>query len=273
MSRAASVDGSRVAQSFRRANDAGRTALITYVMAGDPSVSVSRTMAIACAAGGADLLEIGMPFSDPIADGPTIQRAAERSLAAGTSVADCLAVAAAVRKKTDAAIALMGYVNPILSYGMRRFFADAAKAGVDATILPDLLPEESDEYCALAQRHGIKTVFLLAPTSTAKRQDEVFRRATGFVYFVSVTGVTGARTELPSELVGQLDALRGRSPVPVAVGFGIAGPPQVEQLAAHAEGVVVGSAIVHRIAAPGAAALRAKKVTAFVRSLSRATVR
>jgi len=260
-----------IAQTFARTRDAASSALVTYVMAGDPSASASRDMALACAKGGADILELGMPFSDPIADGPTIQRAAERSLLTGTTLVDVLKVAREIRKKTDAPTVLMGYVNPVFSYGLPKFLTDAANAGVQACILPDLPPEEAEEYCALAKDRGIRTVFLLAPTSTPARYAQVFRLATGFVYFVSVTGVTGARTELPVDLTRQLDSLRERSPVPVVVGFGVAEPAQVASLAPHADGVVVGSAIVNHVAGPGPIASRVRKLEGFVRSLKKAT--
>src|SRR5262249_41468181 len=143
---------------------------------------------------GADVLEIGVPFSDPIADGPTIQRAAERALASGTTVEDCIGVAEAVRTRSDAPIALMGYVNPVLAYGADRFFKRCGQAGVDALILPDVPPEEAGPICAAAGQNGVGTVFLLAPTSTEKRWEAAFRHATAFIYFVSITGVTGARS-------------------------------------------------------------------------------
>jgi tryptophan synthase alpha chain len=262
---------SRIADTFHRCREAGEAALVTYVMAGDPTLAGSRAMALACIEGGADILEIGIPFSDPIADGPTLQRAAERSLAAGTTLGDCIAVAAEVRKKKkEVPIALMGYVNPILSMGEGPFLARCAKAGVDAVILPDLPPEEAQGFCSLAREHGVATVFLLAPTSTPARRAAAAAATTGFLYFVSVTGVTGARTELPPDLTGNLDALRQSSPVPVVVGFGISEPRQAARLGRHADGVVVGSAIVGRIAGGGGISARATRVKSFVRSLKRA---
>jgi tryptophan synthase alpha chain len=266
----ASPAPSRIDATFAACRARGEAALVAYVMGGDPDLATSRAMALACVEGGADLLEIGMPFSDPIADGPTIQLAAERALARNTSVADCLALAAEVRARTSAPIALMGYVNPVLSHGEVRFLDDCAKAGVDAVILPDVPPEEAEDLGRLARERGIATVFLLAPTSTPARRSAACAAASGFLYFVSVTGVTGARRELPPDLAAQVARVREESPVPVVVGFGVSTPAQAKALAGLADGVVVGSAIVSRIAEGGSRPARAERVRRFVRSLKRA---
>jgi len=263
----------RIAATFASCKAEGRAALVTYVMAGDPDLASSRAMALACAEGGADLLEIGMPFSDPIADGPVIQLAAERALAAGTGIAGVLRLARQVREATAAPIALMGYVNPLLSYGEGRFLAEAEQAGVDALILPDLPPEEAEELREKARAHGIALVNLLAPTSTAARRRQACATAGGFVYLVSVTGVTGARTELPPELPALVASVRAESPVPVVVGFGVSRPDQARALGPLADGVVVGSAIVRRIAEGGTRTARAGRVRRFVASLRRALER
>jgi tryptophan synthase alpha chain len=239
-------------------------------MGGDPDVATSRAMALACAEAGADLLELGFPFSDPVADGPTIQHAAERALAEGTTTADVLGVAAWVRARSQVPIALMGYLNPILAHGVARFAKDCGRAGVDAVIVPDLLPEEADELAPALAAHGVRTVFLLAPTSGPARVDAAVRAATGFVYFVSVLGVTGARKAVPAEIGAQLAEIRARSAVPVVVGFGVSSPEEARGLAKLADGVVVGSAIVQRIAEGGSRAARAERVRRFVRMLKRA---
>jgi tryptophan synthase alpha chain len=264
---------SRIDATFAACRARGEAALVTYVMGGDPDLATSRAMALACVEGGADLLEIGMPFSDPIADGPTIQRAAERALAAGTRAADCIELAAGVRARCAAPIALMGYVNPVLAYGEERFVEDCARAGVDALILPDLPPEESADLARLARARGVATVFLLAPTSTPERRRAACAAASGFLYFVSVTGVTGARRAVSDDLAPALRAVREESPVPVVVGFGVSTPAQARALAGLADGVVVGSAIVSRVAEGGARRVRAERVRRFVRSLKRATRR
>ncbi len=260
----------RIATTFARCRAAGETALVTYVMAGDPDLATSKAMAVACAEGGADLIEIGIPFSDPIADGPTIQHAAERALAVGTTTRDVLAVAAHLRARSAVPIALMGYLNPILAHGVPRFAKDCEKAGVDALIVPDLLPEESGEMSPVLAARGVRTVFLLAPTSGPERIAAAARAASGFLYFVSVTGVTGARKSSPQELAPQLAAVRERSPVPVVIGFGVSSPDQARAMGRLADGVVVGSAIVQRIAEGGARAARAARVKRFVGSLKRA---
>ena len=266
--RAPPVD--RIAAAFARRREEGKAALVTYVMGGDPDLAASRAMALACLEGGADLLEIGVPFSDPIADGPTIQAAGERALRRGTTLEDCLGLAASVRARSEAPIALMGYVNPVLSYGETRFLDACRKAGVDALILPDLPPEEAEGFGRLAAERGVRTVFLLAPTSTAARRAAACAAATGFLYFVSVTGVTGARRELPDELAAQLAAARQASSVPVVVGFGVSTPEQARRLAKLADGVVVGSAIVSRVAQGGTRRARAERVRRYVASLERA---
>src|SRR5512140_1617859 len=183
----------RIAATFARCREAGEAALVTYVMAGDPDLATSKAMAVACAEGGADLVELGIPFSDPIADGPTIQHAAERALAAGTTTRDVLEVAAHLRARSGVPIALMGYLNPILSHGIEAFARDCQKAGVDALIVPDLLPEEAGEIAPVLAARGVSIVFLLAPTSGPERIARAAKAASGFLYFVSVTGVTGAK--------------------------------------------------------------------------------
>jgi tryptophan synthase alpha chain len=260
----------RLENAFARCRAANETALVTYVMGCDPDPGTARAMALACVEGGADLLEIGIPFSDPIADGPTIQKAAQRALGRGTTTDDVLALAAAVRARCETPIALMGYLNPILSHGPEKFLDDCARAGVDALIIPDLLPEEAGELAALAAARGVGLVFLLAPTSNAARIEAAVRASTAFVYFVSVTGVTGARRALPEVLGPQVAAVRERATVPVVVGFGVSTPEQARALGPLADGVVVGSAIVERIAEPGSREIRAARVTRFVRSLKRA---
>jgi tryptophan synthase alpha chain len=264
---------SRIDATFAACRARNEAALVAYLMSGDPNLATSRAMALACVEGGADLLELGMPFSDPIADGPTIQLAAERALASGTNVARCLELAGSVRARTEIPIALMGYVNPVLSHGEARFVDDCAKAGVDAVILPDLPPEEAEGFGRLAREKGIATVFLLAPTSTPARRAAACRAASGFLYFVSVTGVTGGQAAVASDLAPLLGELRDESPVPVVVGFGVSTPAQAKALAAFADGVVVGSAIVARVAEGGSRAARAERVRRFVASRTRATRR
>jgi tryptophan synthase alpha chain len=260
----------RIAVAFSRCRAKGEAALVTYVMAGDPDVATSKAMAVACVEGGADLVELGIPFSDPIADGPTIQHAAERALAAGTTTRDVLAVASHLRSRSDVPIALMGYLNPILAHGVDRFAEDCERAGVDALIVPDLLPEESADIAPPLAARGVRTVFLLAPTSGPERIAAAARAASGFLYFVSVTGVTGGRRSAPAEIGPKLEAVRAASAVPVVIGFGVSTPADARALGKLADGVVVGSAIVKRIAEGGTRAARAARVRRFVASLKRA---
>lgn len=260
----------RIRAAFERCRARGAPALVAYVMGGDPDLDTSRAAALACVEAGADLLELGFPFSDPVADGPTLQRAAERALAAGATLAGVLGVAAGVRARSEVPIALMGYLNPILAHGVERFARDCARAGVDAVIVPDLLPEEADELAPALAARGVGTVFLLAPTSGPERVEAAVRAATGFVYFVSVLGVTGARKAVPAEIAAQIAGIRARSRVPVVVGFGVSSPAEARALGRLADGVVVGSAIVRRIEEGGSRAARAARAGRFVRSLRRA---
>jgi len=266
--RPTSVD--RLRAAFDRCRAAGESALVTYVMGGDPDPATSLAMALACVAGGADVLELGVPFSDPIADGPTIQAAAQRALARGTTLDDVLDVAAKVRARSQIPIALMGYLNPMIARGVDRLVAGCTRAGVDALIIPDLPPVEAGELAAAVAPAGVKLVHLLAPTSNPKRVEAASRAATGFLYFVSVTGVTGARATVPAEIGPMVAAIRAASPLPVVIGFGVSSPEQARALGPLADGVVVGSAIVSRIAEGGAKAARAERVTRFVRSLKKA---
>jgi tryptophan synthase alpha chain len=239
-----------------------RKALITYLMAGDGGVEKTLEHLAACADAGADVIELGFPFSDPIADGRVIQAAAGRALAGGTTLQTVFDIARQARARgVEVPLVLMGYLNPVLSYGVERFAKSCAESGVDGVFIPDLPPEEAQAFRAAAAAHDVGTIFLLAPTSTADREASVIEASTGFVYFVSVTGVTGARTELP-DIRGHVERVRGKAKVPVAVGFGISTPQQAQQVSAFCDGVVVGSAIVDCIArnespAPLVSALRA----------------
>jgi tryptophan synthase alpha chain len=223
-----------------------RKALVTYLMAGDGGPDATVKAVRECVAAGADVIELGFPFSDPIADGPVIQKAAMRAMAAGTTLASTLEVARRARAEVAVPLVLMGYLNPVLAYGVERLVKDCAAVGVDGLILPDLPPEEAGELRLHAQTHGVATVFFLAPTSTVARERAVLEASTGFIYFVSVTGVTGARAGVP-DVGPQVQRIRAASRVPVAVGFGISTPEQARQVATFADGVVVGSALVDRL--------------------------
>lgn len=236
-----------------------RPALVTYVMAGDGGVEGTLDAVSQCVAGGANVLELGFPFSDPIADGPVIARAAQRSLAAGTTLRSTLALARTVRQRFDVPLVLMGYLNPVLAFGLERFVATAVDSGVDGLILPDLPPEEAGPLLELTTRAELGTCFMLAPTSTPARERAVLERSTGFVYVVSVTGVTGARTE-QGDVRAQVERLQAATRTPIAVGFGVSTPAHAAAFGAFADGVVVGSALVDRCS-------RQEPLTPFVTSL------
>ncbi|HEU4408160.1 MAG TPA: tryptophan synthase subunit alpha [Polyangiaceae bacterium] len=257
----------RVKDAFAACRAEGRAAFVAYVMAGDPDPDASVAAALACVEGGADLLELGVPFSDPIADGPTIQKAALRALQAGATVATCLDVARRVRERARVPVVLMGYLNPILAFGEGAFFTACARAGVDAVLVPDLPPEHAGPLWPHARAEGVHLPFLLSPTSTDERIASVSAAATGFVYYVSVTGVTGARAELPADLAERLALVREKSPVPVIAGFGLSTAAQVAEVGRRADGVVVGSAIVARVAEGGGPDAIAARVRDYVREL------
>jgi tryptophan synthase alpha chain len=238
---------------------AKRKALITYLMAGDGDTVAH---AVACAENGADVIELGFPFSDPIADGPVIQRAAHRSLAAGTTLQQVLDVAANIRTKVEVPLVLMGYLNPILRYGVEPLLKQATKAGVDGFIVPDLPPDEASLMQRIAAEARLGLSFLVAPTSTPEREQLVAQASSGFVYCVSVTGVTGARNAIP-ELRPQVARVRAHTSSPIAIGFGISGPEQAVACAQQADGVIVGSAIVDRIE-------RGQPLAPFIQSLRNA---
>jgi tryptophan synthase alpha chain len=242
------VSVTRIDAVFRKLQARGEKALIPFITAGDPDLETSRTLALEIAARGADLLELGIPFSDPLADGPTIQAASNRALRHGVHLEDVLRLAGSLRADTDIPLILMGYYNPILQYGLERTAREAARLGVDGFIIPDLPPEEAGTWRAAAVHTGVAPIFLAAPTSGPDRLKKLGQQTKGFLYYVSLTGITGARTELPPELAQELQEVRSLVKCPVAVGFGISTPEQVAWLAPYVDGVVVGSAIVQRVA-------------------------
>lgn len=225
-----------------------RAAFIPYLTGGDPDLATSTELIQSLVRGGGDLIEIGVPFSDPIADGPTNQRAASRALEAGANLEGILDVVARVRQDSGVPVVLFSYFNPILAGGIERFAEQAADSGVDGVLCVDLRPDEAAEsYIPAMRRHGIDTIFLLAPTSTAERVRQVSQASTGFVYYVSRTGVTGVQSELSADLKREVKALRRRLKLPLAVGFGISSPEQVKQVGRFADGVIVGSALVRLV--------------------------
>jgi tryptophan synthase alpha chain len=251
---------------FKRLAAQGETALIPYVTSGDPDLETTKDLVLEMARQGADLIELGIPFSDPLADGPTIQAACQRALKQGVTLPKILKLVQSLRQETDIPLVLMGYYNPILSYGLERLARDAAEAGVDGFIIPDLPGEESRDWHRAACDAGVAPIFLAAPTSGPERIRKIGILTRGFLYYVSVTGITGARTGLPEDLKQALAQVRSLVKCPLAVGFGISTPAQVADLAPLVDGIVVGSAIVQKIAAGQGLAL-VKEVGNFVAEL------
>jgi len=221
--------------------------LVAYLTAGDPAPERTPDLVEALVRGGAGLIELGVPFSDPIADGPVIQRAGERALRAGTSLKAVLEIAAGIRKRSEVPLLLFTYLNPVLRYGLDRLAEDAAGCGIDGCLLTDASVEEARDYVEAMQRHSLDTVFLAAPTSTRRRLELVARYSTGFVYLVSRTGVTGERESLSESVAPLIRAVRATTSLPLAVGFGVSRPEHVAALASQVEAVVVGSAFVRMI--------------------------
>ena len=237
-----------ITQAFEEARASGRAALMPYFTLGYPDAKTSVEIVKAVAEHGADLIELGVPFSDPLADGPTIQRASQIALKQGITVARCLELATELRmNKVTQPLLLMCYINPILTYGIERFVGDSLACGIDGLIVPDLPPEEADQLEGECQRVGMALVYLLAPTSTEQRIRLIVQRSSGFVYLVSVTGVTGARTTLPSDLEQFVARVRKLTKKPLAVGFGISTPEQANLVGRIADGVIVGSALINAV--------------------------
>lgn len=240
---------SRIARAFDAAKTEGRGALVAYLMGGDPTPEASEAYALACERGGADVLELGVPFTDPIADGPEIQRAAQRALAAGMSLRGAWDLVRRIRRVSEVPVALMGYYNPIFAMGDEAFAERAAAAGVDGVIVPDLPPEEAEPLRSACREHGLDLVFLVSPATDRERAERIASLSSGFVYLVSRYGITGASERLSDDLADRIAELRKVSPLPVAVGFGISKPEHVRLVArAGAHAAVVGSAIVREVA-------------------------
>lgn len=237
---------SRIAATFARCKAEGRIALMPFVTAGYPHMAITEQTIPALVAGGADLMEIGVPFSDPLADGTTVQRSSQQALENGTSLRDCLALVRKMRVQgVEIPLVLMGYYNPILAYGIERFVPDAADAGVDGFIVPDLPAEESETLKRLSVAQGRDLIFMVAPTSTDERLATNTAQASGFIYCVSLTGVTGARDTLSAGLDDYLDRIRAHTDLPLAVGFGISTPAHVRRVGQHADGAIVASALIN----------------------------
>ncbi len=238
---------SRISQTFSRLRRRGERALVVYLTGGDPSLDETKALLLEAARRGADLIELGVPFSDPLADGPVIQRASQRALAAGVTLARVMELVREVRGELSVPLVFLTYYNPLLAFGLKAFARTATEAGVDGVIVADLPPEEAGPLSAEARAAGLDLIHLVAPTSPPERMRLIARRSRGFIYAVSLTGVTGTRAELPVGLVQYLSQLRAVTRKPICVGFGISTPEQVKALAEYADGVIVGSAIVRMV--------------------------
>jgi tryptophan synthase alpha chain len=245
---------SRIAEAFTDLKRAGKKGFIPFITAGDPDLETTREMVVELARAGATVIELGVPFSDPMADGPVIQRASERALRHGFGLDEVLKVVTAARTQTDVPIILFSYFNPLLQFGLDRLVDEAAKAGVDGILVTDLIPEEAGEFASALRVHELDMIFLVAPTSTDDRLKMIAERASGFLYAVSRAGVTGAREELSAEAEKLVRRVRKFSDLPVAVGFGISKPEHLSDVWRYADAAVVGSAIVMEIERGGISA-------------------
>lgn len=238
----------RVTRLFERTRAEGRAAMMPFITASYPELDSTTSMIRALVDGGGDLIELGMPFSDPIADGPTVQRAGQRALDNGFVPALGFEAVSELRAQgVDTPILFMGYYNPVHAYGLEAYVAECARVGVDGLIIPDLPPEESDQLLEACARHGVHLIYLLAPTSTPERVDAVLQRANGFIYLVAVTGITGARSELQTGLADYVARVRRHTSLPLAIGFGISTREHVVAVEKLADGVIVASALIDRL--------------------------
>ncbi len=261
---------SRIAGKFAALRAAGERAFVPFLTAGDPDLEATGELILALAENGADLIEIGIPFSDPSADGPTIQRASERALARGTTLRQVLALVARLRAQVEIPLLLMGYANPYYALGADGCAAACARAGVDGLLCPDLPPEEgADLYGALA-KHGVDGVLLAAPTTTPARMRMLVHNTRGFLYYVSLTGVTAARSELAAGIEQAVAAIRKLSDIPVCVGFGISRPEHAREVGRYADGIAVGSALVNLIESAPSKSAAAESVAKFAREMKAA---
>ena len=260
----------RIEERFAQLKHQKRKGFIVYIGAGDPNLEATRNLALAFEKAGVDVLELGVPFSDPLADGLVNQLAAQRGLEAGTTPPKVLETVAAIRKSSQIPIVLYIYFNLVHRCGLEKFITDAARAGVDGLLVLDLPPEEAEGYESLMQKNGLSNIYLVAPTTPDDRIELIVRRARGFVYYVSREGVTGMQQKV-SDTIEQMTAkIRAHTQLPIAVGFGISNPEQAKYVARHAEAIVVGSAIVNQIAARGKAPELVEEVGHFVKTLGEA---
>jgi tryptophan synthase alpha chain len=267
---AASSNMTRISKRFAELRASGELGIVAYITAGDPSLEATLKFVLALDEAGADVIELGIPFSDPLADGPTIQRASERALKAGTTLARVLDLIPRIRESSEVPLLLFGYYNPILQMGLEKFAAAASSAGVDGVLVTDLTPEESDDYRRVLAAHHLDTVFLGAPTSTDDRLKKIAACSSGFLYLISRTGVTGEKDALPADLPALLRRARNVTQLPIAVGFGISQPVHVSVLGGLADAAVIGSALVSEIEKSHSVDAAAAALAGRIRSLKAA---
>lgn len=260
----------RIASTFERLKRMGAHALVPYITPEYPVAGSTVPMILSLARAGASMIEVGIPFSDPLADGPTIQHSSDVAIRNGATIAGIFDAVREARRQTEVPIILMGYVNPLLHYGLEKFFCDARDCGVDGTIVPDLLPDDSEEYRRLAAASGISTVFLMAPTSSDERIAMIDAHSTDFSYCVSVTGVTGARSSLGgrTDIAAFLQRVRAHAKKPFVVGFGISTKEHVDEVCAYADGAVVGSALITAVGSAASPEEAAEAASVFFHQLS-----
>jgi tryptophan synthase alpha chain len=260
----------RIEQRFSGLRARGQKGLVLYIGAGDPNLQATEALALAFDQAGVDVLELGVPFSDPLADGIVNQLAAQRGLQSGTTPAGVLKTVAAIRRASQIPIVLYVYFNLLHRVGLPQFIDDAAQAGVDGLLVLDLPPEESEAYEALMAKAGLSNIYLIAPTTPESRMEIIARRARGFIYYVSREGVTGMQSQVSDTIAAMTAKIRAHSDLPIAIGFGISDPDQARAVAVHGDAIVVGSAVVHRIGKLGGSPDLVPEVSAFVRSLATA---
>src|SRR5580698_1696131 len=258
----------RIVERFAKLKQAGQKGLVVYIGAGDPNLAATQQLALAFDQAGVDVLELGVPFSDPLADGLVNQLAAQRGLESGATPPKVLATVAAIRRDSQVPVVLYIYFNLIHKVGTEKFIAECAKAGVDGLLVLDLPPEESDNYEALMKKAGLCHIYLVAPTTPDARMELIVKRGSGFIYYISREGVTGMQTSVATNLASQVAKIRTHTHLPIAVGFGISNPEQARLVAQNADAVVVGSAVVNQIAKHGKSKDLAKRVGKFVKSLA-----
>jgi len=258
---------SRIAEAFAKIKERRAGGFIPFITAGDPNLATTELLLIELAAAGADVIELGVPFSDPVADGEVIQRASERALRNGVTLTDVLGCAARVRARTSTPIVLFSYFNPLLQFGEERFAAEARRAGVDGVLVTDLIPDEAQLWSERLRRHDIDPIFLVAPTTTDLRLQSIARQARGFIYAIARTGVTGAREQFSSAAEPLVQRLRACTNLPIAVGFGVSNREQVQQVCRFADAAVIGSAIVRQIEQLAGAKDLVPRIGKFARSL------